>query len=498
MSHDLSADLPVTSLVDAPVLNVVSAVLAPSGKALSDAVSPEASQSNPLAPYLRRVIALDVLVVLCALSTAVVAALNGGISEMPISSVGVVAASWALALIFGGCYRLRYLATGVEEFRRITAAALVALSLVAVLNLFGIRPLDRLFVTLAIAFGLVLLLLGRHLMRRWLRGRWRTGACQLRVLVIGNTASVRPMISALSSDAQARYRVVGVVPPPLSSIGPEAWAQAVAASIEVGAADVVAIARPGAFPAESVKALAWHLDPQRVSLMISSTETDHAGPRLTRTPVAGMQMIQLDEPQLGSALTIAKRVTDLVVALALIVLLSPLLLLIALVISMTSRGSAIHVQERMGWHGQPFRMLKFRTMRQGSHEQRHLILGQPDDQIALRYQNDPRITMVGRVLRRWSLDELPQLFNVVGGSMSLVGPRPMLEEELELLAPADHQRHLIKPGVTGLWQVSGRKNVQWDERIRLDLWYVAHWSPALDLVIVLRTAKAVLAGGGAY
>ena len=498
MSHDISADLPATATVSAPLPAAVSDMPAPLSEAGVGSASSGASTANPLTPYLRRIIVLDGLLMLIAISVALLAALYGGISDMPLSSVGIVAAAWALALIFGGCYRLRHLATGVEEFRRITAAAFVALSVVAVLHLFGLTPLDRLFVALAITFGLALLLLGRHVMRRWLRGRWRSGSCQRRVLVIGNTASARPMISALSSDADAGYRVVGVVPPPLSSIGPEAWAQEVAASIDAGAADVVAIARPGAFPAESVKALAWHLDPQRVSLMISSAENDLAGPRLTSTPVAGMQMVQLDEPQLGSALTIAKRATDLVVALALLVLLSPLLLLIALIISVSSRGPALHVQDRMGWHGQSFRMLKFRTMREGSHEQRDLVIGNPDDQIALRYQNDPRITRVGRVLRRWSLDELPQLFNVVGGSMSLVGPRPMLQEELELLAPADHQRHLIKPGVTGLWQVSGRKNVQWDERIRLDLWYVSHWSPALDLVIVLRTAKAVLAGGGAY
>jgi lipopolysaccharide/colanic/teichoic acid biosynthesis glycosyltransferase len=122
----------------------------------------------------------------------------------------------------------------------------------------------------------------------------------------------------------------------------------------------------------------------------------------------------------------------------------------------------------------------------------------PDEDITARYRDDPRITRVGRVLRRWSIDELPQLIHVVTGRMSLVGPRPLLVDELPLLVDSDHRRHMIKPGLTGLWQVSGRKDVEWDERMRLDLWYVENWSPALDLVIVLRTFRAIVTGHGAY
>jgi len=134
----------------------------------------------------------------------------------------------------------------------------------------------------------------------------------------------------------------------------------------------------------------------------------------------------------------------------------------------------------------------------GADAQRDAVIGKPDQDISERYRRDPRITGFGRILRRWSIDEMPQVANVIGGSMSLVGPRPMLVSELPLLDDADHRRHLTKPGLTGLWQVSGRKTVDWEERMRLDLDYVEHWSPALDLVIVARTVKAVLAGDGAY
>lgn len=124
--------------------------------------------------------------------------------------------------------------------------------------------------------------------------------------------------------------------------------------------------------------------------------------------------------------------------------------------------------------------------------------GEPDEDIATRYREDPRVTRVGRVLRRWSLDELPQLINVAAGTMSLVGPRPLLPDELGLLGDVDHRRHLTKPGITGLWQISGRKEVAWDDRMRMDLHYLENWSIAMDLVILVKTAKAVVTGHGAY
>ncbi|MFM8897197.1 MAG: sugar transferase, partial [Actinomycetales bacterium] len=164
----------------------------------------------------------------------------------------------------------------------------------------------------------------------------------------------------------------------------------------------------------------------------------------------------------------------------------------------TSRGPVLYFQERVGLGGRIIRVAKFRTMVVGADSMRASVIGEPDATITERYQRDPRITGFGRVLRRWSIDEMPQVVNVIGGSMSLVGPRPVLVEELPLLGDTDHRRHLTKPGLTGLWQVSGRKTVDWEERMRLDLEYVEHWSPALDLVIVAKTVKAVLVGNGAY
>ena len=169
-----------------------------------------------------------------------------------------------------------------------------------------------------------------------------------------------------------------------------------------------------------------------------------------------------------------------------------------IVTKLTSRGPVFYTQERVGRGDQLITVLKLRTMWVGADQERHAVIGAPDLDIAARYKSDPRITKVGRFLRRWSIDEMPQVVNVIAGSMSLVGPRPVLVDELPLFADADHRRHLTKPGLTGLWQVSGRKSVDWEERMRLDLDYVEHWSPALDLVIVAKTVKAVLVGEGAY
>jgi lipopolysaccharide/colanic/teichoic acid biosynthesis glycosyltransferase len=213
-------------------------------------------------------------------------------------------------------------------------------------------------------------------------------------------------------------------------------------------------------------------------------------------PAAGLPLLHLEEPRLTGPQALLKRGTDILISCVGLLLLAPVMLAIGLVIRATSSGPAIFVQERVGRAGRVYRLVKFRTMYTGSHELRGDVLGSvagdPES-----YKSDPRITNIGRFLRRWSLDELPQLWNVLLGDMSLVGPRPMLIEELPLLGTSDHRRHLTKPGMTGLWQVAGRKEVAWSERMQMDLRYVENWSPTLDLVILVKTVKAVAVGKGA-
>jgi exopolysaccharide biosynthesis polyprenyl glycosylphosphotransferase len=225
---------------------------------------------------------------------------------------------------------------------------------------------------------------------------------------------------------------------------------------------------------------------------------DVAGPRVTMRMAADLPLLHLDEPHLTGPKRAIKRTLDIVFGILLFVLFLPFMLVAAIGTFATSRGPVFYTQKRVGRGGEMITVTKFRTMYVGADKQRDEVIGTPDEKIFERYKSDPRITPFGRILRRWSIDEMPQVFNVIGGNMSLVGPRPVLPEELGLFDDADHRRHLTKPGLTGLWQVSGRKEVDWDERMRMDLDYVEHWSPALDLVIVAKTAKVVISGKGAY
>jgi len=247
-----------------------------------------------------------------------------------------------------------------------------------------------------------------------------------------------------------------------------------------------------------VQRLAWRLEGPRVDLLVAPSIGDIAGPRVTMRAAADLPLLHLDEPHLTGPKRAIKRLLDIVFGLILLAVFLPFMVVAAIGIKFTSRGPVLYRQERVGRGGQVIEVAKLRTMFVGADRMREAVIGQPDEDITERYRQDPRITGFGRLLRRWSIDEMPQVINVIGGSMSLVGPRPMLVSELPLLEDADHRRHLTKPGLTGLWQVSGRKTVDWEERMRLDLDYVEHWSPALDLVIVARTVKAVLAGDGAY
>ena len=227
--------------------------------------------------------------------------------------------------------------------------------------------------------------------------------------------------------------------------------------------------------------------------------TDISGTRLSIRPVAGLPLLHLDEPELSGARKVVKLGFDVVTAAVLVLLLLPLLVVLAVLVRTTSAGPALFVQERVGRRGNTFHLFKFRTMAVDA-EQRLAELAHLNehDGVLFKVRNDPRITRVGRFLRKYSLDELPQLFNVLRGEMSLVGPRPPLPSEVARYLGHTHRRLLVKPGITGLWQVSGRSELSWDETVRLDLQYVERWSLGLDISILVRTAGAVLAGRGAY
>ena len=261
--------------------------------------------------------------------------------------------------------------------------------------------------------------------------------------------------------------------------------------------DTVVVAGQGLLSRHALRRLAWEFEGTGVDILFASSLTDVATPRITFRPLGALSLMHVEAPAFDGGQRLLKASTDRLLAFVLAVLLSPVMLAISVLIKIDSPGPAFYRQERLGLRGRAFWCLKFRTMRVGA-DRELAALATESDGVLFKIRADPRVTRVGRLLRRYSVDELPQLFNVLGGSMSLVGPRPPLKSEADAYGHDVHRRLLVKPGMTGLWQVSGRSDLSWAESVRLDLYYVENWSTSLDFQLMARTVVAVVAGRGAY
>ena len=461
---------------------------------------------DPLRVYATRAFFLDLLVVIVAGATGYVlrwaipysVELN---DPTYLSFVVIIVVAWMVVLVMRGAYDTRILGVGSEEFKRVVGGTAVVFGAVAIVAFALKLDLSRGFVLITFLVGFVLLLAVRWGLRAWLRHERRYGHFLHRTIVIGSGPSSIDITDLLDRDPVAGFAVVDVVDEPaqeLTDEGLDAWLDEVMTRISLEEADTVAVAGSPALGQTVIQRLAWRLEGPRIDLLVAPTVGDIAGPRVTMRMAADLPLLHLDEPHLTGPKRAIKRTLDIVFGLGLFVLFLPFMLVAAIAVKVTSRGPVLYFQERIGRGGQIIKVAKIRTMYVGSDAERQRVIGAPDPLILDRYKGDPRITPVGRVLRRWSIDEMPQVVAVVAGTMSLVGPRPVLVDEMPLLGDSDHRRHLTKPGLTGLWQVSGRKETDWEERMRLDLDYVENWSPALDLVIVAKTVKAVLMGEGAY
>jgi exopolysaccharide biosynthesis polyprenyl glycosylphosphotransferase len=263
--------------------------------------------------------------------------------------------------------------------------------------------------------------------------------------------------------------------------------------------DVVAVLSGAELEGPRLRRLGWDLEKTTADLLLAPAITEIAGPRVAIRPVAGLPLLHVERPELTGGRRMAKAAFDVVVAACALVVFSPLLLVIAIVVKATSPGPVLYRQRRVGRESQPFLMLKFRSMVADADTRLADLTAHSDGNAVLfKMRQDPRVTRVGRVLRRFSLDELPQLVNVLCGHMSLVGPRPPLPSETDRYGFDMQRRFLVKPGMTGLWQISGRSNLSWDDSVRIDIRYVENWSFGLDLFILWKTASAVRRGAGAY
>lgn len=408
----------------------------------------------------------------------------------------LVGAFWIIVMAVMGSYDTRILSAGTEEYRRVLASSMMVMGTVSGVSYVLGLEVTRGLVLLGIPLGVVLLLETRFILRRRLAADRRKGIGLSRTIVVGDASGGTAMAEAFAQDPAAGLEPVGVLAPPRSDT--DAWLTELQDLVtDLDAHAVVLTAHPHLTP-DVVRAVGWRLEGPGVDLLVTPSFADVGGPRITMRQAAGLPLIHLDEPHLTGPKRIAKRAMDVIGAGTALVVLSPLLLGLAVAVRLTSPGPAFYRHERIGQAGRRFTMWKLRSMvaeadsLPEARDAHHASLGEG------KLRRDPRVTGLGRLMRRWSLDELPQLWNVVRNDMSLVGPRPLLVREACHLVPAEERRHLTKPGMTGLWQVSGRADRTWNERMRLDLTYVEQWSLTLDLVILLKTVRAVLARSGAY
>lgn len=440
----------------------------------------------------------------------VAGAITGSLPSSGITALAVIAAltaCWPLAIASARGYERKAVGVGSGELHAVFRAGLNLLVVGAIVTALW-RPesgsLRLAVATVPIAIGLSLLV--RYVTRKLLHRRQASGQLVRRTLLVGELDSVQALAESLAREPHLGMASAGVCVPV------EAMAEArrrglhvlgstchVPGVVREFGCDAVAVSGTDPQNSTFLRTLTWSLEGIDVELFVHPGLVEVAGPRMHMRAHVGLPLLQIEQPHFTGWRRIVKRGTDLVLTSLGLVLIAPLLAVIAILIKVGDGGPVFFRQTRVGINGETFTMMKFRSMRVDAEERLAALQALNEGAGPLfKMKNDPRITKVGSVLRRYSLDELPQLFNVLGGSMSLVGPRPPLPSEADQYGDDVRRRLLVTPGLTGLWQVSGRSSLSWEESVRLDLRYVENWSLGLDLLILWKTAFAVLAQKGAY
>ena len=417
----------------------------------------------------------------------------------PIQIVGtLLPAFWIIVLIFMGAYDRRALFVGLTEYSRVVLSSVIVLAVVSTVSFLLKFDTSRAYVLITLPVGMVGLLISRYLWRRHLIHQRIRGRGLASTIVVGDDDERGSLTRAMEDHPWAGYRVVLGLPRPARPDAWQQWFAELSAALERTGASALALAGSSASDAAFVRELSWHIEGAGVDLLVGAGVGTTTGPRVTLRVASGLPLLHLDEVALRNTQRVAKRSLDLVGSILGIILLSPILLAAAVAIVITSGRPVFFRQRRAGRDQETFRMWKFRTMVNGADHQREALRqAQGADSPTFKADDDPRVTTVGRFLRRWSLDELPQLFNVLTGTMSLVGPRPHPLDDVERYEDRDLRRLIAKPGMTGLWQVAGRSDLSWDASIELDLLYIENWTFIGDLAILARTTQAVIKGGGA-
>jgi exopolysaccharide biosynthesis polyprenyl glycosylphosphotransferase len=477
-------------------------------------VTQAASSSRALqTAYVRRLVVVDVAAICLAIAGGYVGRFGGAQpigSEVP---YGLVAAglvvSWLLSLRLMRCYDDRVLGYGADEYRRVAAASLRLAGAVAIVGYLVDVGVARGFLGISFLVGTVVLVAGRFAIRKHLhRQRANGGGWSRRVVVVGDGAHVLELVRQLQREPYTGYRVVGaclpealVTPEPqrLGGVPIVGSFRTVIEAATANGADTIAVTGAGELTAGRLRRLGWQLEGTGIDLVLAPALTDVAGPRIHTQPVAGLPLIHVEAPEFRGGRKVFKGLVDRATALFALILLAPLIAFISIAVLVDTGRPILFRQIRVGRGGREFGVFKFRTMVVHADAMLNHLAGHNEtDGLLFKMRRDPRVTRVGRFLRSWSLDELPQLFNVLFGQMSLVGPRPPLPKEVAYYDGDIARRLLVKPGITGLWQVSGRSDLSFEDGIRLDLYYVENWSLAADLAILWKTFGAVMGRRGAY
>ncbi|MFT8396649.1 sugar transferase [Propionibacterium sp.] len=425
-----------------------------------------------------------------------------GLSYRAVAVVAILV--WVFVLGATGSRSTRNLGAGLEEYRKVVEASLWVFGFGAIVSYVLQASISRgLFVT-TLPVGVAVLLLERWVVRQAINAGRSKGRALTRTLVVGFAPAVGDLLNTLESRPEVGYRASGVCVLGAEQLGTSLSPQVtrhrpyqlISAATEGGYGAVIVA---DGLRRSEVRDLAWQLESRPTELMFLPRLMDVAGPRMTISDVEGLSLVHVDLPRFSGWRLWFKRGFDIVFSAVVLVLLLPVFLIVAVLIKMDDGGPVFLRQERIGRRGTMIRVHKFRTMCVDAESKIDaLIAANGGTALLFKMADDPRITPIGKILRKYSIDELPQFWSVLCGGMSVVGPRPGLPREVPEYSKAYYRRLLIKPGITGLWQVSGRSDLSLEESIRLDLRYVENWSLVGDLMIMLKTVRVVLQSGGAY
>ncbi len=467
--------------------------------------------------YRRYVILSDILVTLgVAFVVGALISVSGAalFKDLVIGCLTVIVVFVSLAM--NRAWNSVTLGQGAEEYVRLGRgmfAAAVALGLAGLATgVVSARP----WVFVVIPSIALVALLFRYLLRQVLHRARYNGECLLPVMAAGSVETVHDLIDRTERASHIGWRVAAVCTVDgtgangngngnggdidhVDGVSVVGRLDEVAEHVRRGGYRIVAVTADSYWTPRRLQQLAWRLEGSGAEMVVAPTLMEVAGPRLHVSGVLGMPLLRVSAPVFTGMRKVIKGAFDRVGSLLLILMCLPVMTLAAVAIMIDSRGGPFYTQRRVGKSGREFTIVKFRTMvRDADRKKAELKAANEGAGVLFKMRKDPRITRVGAILRRYSIDELPQLFNVLSGAMSLVGPRPPLPEESARYEPDMRRRLLVKPGLTGLWQVSGRSDLPWEEAVRLDLRYVEDWSLALDAMILWKTFRAVLGGQGAY